>query len=342
MGGLEATGRIARQRPHGDRVELRRHVGAQRAGRLDPARAHSVDSGRVAVTVEEAGAGEALPQRDAQTENVRAPIDGPALQLFRGAIAVLALEHARNALLLLGAAHHPEVQQLHDAVIGDEDVARADVAMNEPDRFAVSVARLVCVVQPLRRLLGERCRDVDRHGCLGAARDDRGQVLAGQIFHADEVIAVDFAQLVGRDDVGMFEARGDPRFVEKHFAQLFAVSQMRLDSFERDHLDESLDAPAFGDVEAAHSALAEETEQLIAPEGLRDVSRRLRRVRRMSSLDHAQTLSSLNPARFRTSLAHVLPLSLSARVAAAATQWGAYTSRNVRSVTANTVRARTR
>ena len=56
-------------------------------------------------------------------------------------------------------------------MIGDEDVARADVAVDEPDRLPLPVARLVRVVQPLRRLLRQRGRDLGRHrAALGSAR----------------------------------------------------------------------------------------------------------------------------------------------------------------------------
>ena len=71
----------------------------------------------------------------------------------------------------------------------------------------------------------------------------------------------------------MLEARGDARLVEEHLAQLFAVSEMRLDAFQRDDLDEALDPAALGDVEAAHPALAEQAEQLVAAEGFSDASR---------------------------------------------------------------------
>src|SRR4051812_36845700 len=76
---------------------------------------------------------------------------------------------------------------------------------------------------------------------------------------------------------------------------------MRLDSFERDDLDEALDPATLGDVEATHSALPQQAEQLVAAERLSHASRHLLRVVRMSSLDHAETLSSLYGRWFRPS-----------------------------------------
>jgi len=97
----------------------------------------------------------------------------------------------------------------------------------------------------------------------------------------------------------MLEARRDPRFVEEHFAQLSAISKMRLYPFERDDLYEALNSAALGDVEAAHSALPQQSQQLVAAKSLCAVGRHLLRVHRMSTLDHAETLSSLYPRWFR-------------------------------------------
>ena len=89
-----------------------------------------------------------------------------------------------------------------------------------------------------------------------AAGDDRRQILARQVLHADEVVAVDLAELVRRDDVRVLEPRRDPRLVQEHLAQLLAVSEVRLNALERDDLHEALDPASLGDVEAPHSALA--------------------------------------------------------------------------------------
>ena len=76
-----------------------------------------------------------------------------------------------------------------------------------------------------------------------AAADDRRQILPGQVLHADEVLAVHLAELVGGDDVRVLEPRGDARLVEEHLSQLSAVREVREDPLERDDLDEALGPP---------------------------------------------------------------------------------------------------
>src|SRR6185312_15468100 len=95
------------------------------------------------------------------------------------------------------------------------------------DEPALPVTRVVRVLQSLRGLLGQRRRDLDgdRRSPL-AAGDDRRQILSGQVFHADEVLALYFAELVDGDDVRVLEPRGDSRFVEEHLSQLSAVREV--------------------------------------------------------------------------------------------------------------------
>jgi hypothetical protein len=131
----------------------------------------------------------------------------------------------------------------------------------------------VRVVQTLRRLLRERRRDLGgNRTAAAAAGDDRRQIFAGQVLHADEVFSVDLAELVGGDDVRMFEARRDARLIQEHLLQLRAVGEVGEDAFERDDLYEALDATPFGDVEPTHPALAEQAEQPVTAECLSHVS----------------------------------------------------------------------
>jgi hypothetical protein len=114
---------------------------------------------------------------------------------------------------------------------------------------------------------GHRYLDGYRAGGLATGQNGR-QILAGQVLHADEVVAVDLTQLERGDDIRVLESSGDPRLVEEHRAKVLAVSQMRQDPLERDDLAEALDPDLLGDVEAAHSPLAENSAQSISAEPL--------------------------------------------------------------------------
>src|SRR6187200_1337004 len=74
---------------------------------------------------------------------------------------------------------------------------------------------------------------------------------------------------------------------------------MRLDAFQRYDLHEALDPAALGNIEAPHSALPQQAQQLVAAECLSHEGGSLLRVRRMSSLAHAETLSTQYARWFR-------------------------------------------
>ena len=111
-----------------------------------------------------------------------------------------------------------EVDELHLAVVGDEDVVRAHVAVNDAERAASVVTKFVSAVQS-RGSIGDDARRDERVERLSDARrftEHFVKRLTVQVFHRDEVRAAEVADLVGLDDVRVIEARGEPRFVEEH------------------------------------------------------------------------------------------------------------------------------
>ena len=55
---------------------------------------------------------------------------------------------ARRLRRRVGRLRDAEVDELHLAVVRDDDVVRADVAVHDVERLAVEVAQFVCIVQP--------------------------------------------------------------------------------------------------------------------------------------------------------------------------------------------------
>ena len=86
----------------------------------------------------------------AERPEVRAPIDLAAERLLGGHVLDLALEDAGVRLPGQPVARlgDPEVDDLGHALHADEDVVRADVAVDDLQRLAVVAAQLVRLVQP--------------------------------------------------------------------------------------------------------------------------------------------------------------------------------------------------
>ncbi len=156
VGRLEAVGQVLGQRlpedrqervvlrPSGNQVEVRLLVG------------DLVEDRHEVVGVERPAARRQLVEHAADAEHVAPPVDLGALDLLRrhvvgGAHDVAGAGHGGG-----GEARHPEVHDLHLAVLLDEDVGGLDVAVDD--------ARLVGMGETLQHLHDDRDLAVHRHG----------------------------------------------------------------------------------------------------------------------------------------------------------------------------------
>ena len=115
-----------------------------------------------------------------------------------------------------------EVDDLHVAVVADEDVRRRHVAMDDAERLAVGAALLVRVVQPAAAPTHDRDDVLERHrasALADAATSSCAQVLAVDVLHREEVLAALLADVVDLDDVGVVQRGGEARLVEEHRAR---------------------------------------------------------------------------------------------------------------------------
>ncbi len=142
---------------------------------------------------------------------------------------------------LLCRARQPEVEQL-DAVGGEKDVRRFEVAMDQP----AGVNRGQRREDPQRDVnaLGERHRP---------AGEPRRQRLALEQLHRDEQLAVGLADLVQLADVGVRDAGGGARLAPEALSRLGIASRLA------HHLDGDAAVKALvgGGIHDAHAAFAE-------------------------------------------------------------------------------------
>ena len=104
-----------------------------------------------------------------------------------------------------GRLGNPEVSYLHLALVGDEDVLGAYVAVDDVEGFVVLIGLSVGVIQSLTDLGGDVYRDVRGEGFLAfpAPVHDVPEVYAMYELHRDIVVIPDLAQVVGLNDVGV-------------------------------------------------------------------------------------------------------------------------------------------
>ena len=165
------SARILLQRVAHDAIQRRRQIAAELVEPIGARVAHHQQHVEIRRRRVEPPAHQHLGQHDADREQIAAPVEHAAGHLLGRHVAVLALERAGLGLrLALLRVRDAEVAQLHVAALGNEDVRRRDVAVDDLHRAPFHVARVVRVVQRLEHLHDDEHRDVAAARSRASAR----------------------------------------------------------------------------------------------------------------------------------------------------------------------------
>ena len=114
--------------------------------------------------------------------------------------------------------------------------------MDDAERLAALVLRLVRRVQPVQDARHDRARRSRRGMRCAASRDARMQArerLARHVLHDEEELAVRRDDVERRDDVRMPDARREARLVEEHRDELGILRELRVQPLDRDRAREA-------------------------------------------------------------------------------------------------------
>ena len=255
---LEAVVRIERHGPRADGSQLGRRVGYH----VEDLRIVSGDATReqagLAVALHHASAGHCLPEHHADGEEIGALVDGRAAGLLGRHVRELPLEDtllgARRSAGGLGDA---EVDDLHLAVIGDEHVLRAHVAVNHAEGRSVEVGQGVGVLETGEHVGEDAHVQIERHVRPTDATEERVHRLPLEVLHGDEVAIALTPDLVGLHHVGVVEACGEAGLVEEHREELGVVAKLFAKLLHDEQLVETMRAGDHRQEHAGHPALAE-------------------------------------------------------------------------------------
>ena len=261
-GGLDAVGGVAGEA--GAEGDLEAGVdggeGVQGAacgevlGRVDDAEGVLLPGG----DVEGASAEGDLEQGDAEGEEVGPLVDGLAAELLGGDVADGAFDGAGGpaAAGQLGGAGEAEVGEVGPTGAVDEDVAGLDVLVHEADGASLE-AQGVGVVEGVAELQAELD---DGAGRQGAAEEEVVGGAAVDALHGDVDEAVEHADVVDVDDVGVVQAGAEAGLVQEG---VVAVGAGLEEDLERDGLAETGGAEELGAEDAPAAAGAEDLGQLV-------------------------------------------------------------------------------
>ena len=156
---------VGRQRALADLAELRVDVTALEARDLvlaEARRDHRAGR-RAPEPLAECGFG----QDHADREDVGAIVDALAADLLgRHVVELAAVAPGLREAVRVGALRDPEVENLRDALRGDDHVRRREVAMHDLEQLAVDAAGLVRVIETVEDLRQDLQRDRDRNPAL--------------------------------------------------------------------------------------------------------------------------------------------------------------------------------
>ena len=207
-------------------------------------------------------AGHHLPEHHRRGPNVGAPIFAFRPEAFGRHVRRLAFEVADLRLRRLAVfdERDAEVEDLHLAVEGQDQIVRADVTVNDVERASLDVFEIVRRVQAAKRLCDQSNADPRRE--LAAFSKQLGKGDAGDVLHRQIQHAVFFAEVVDLRDRGVVEPRDESGLVEKHGAHVRFEREIFADRFDRDELFEAVNALAARQEDVAHPPGAEPREDL--------------------------------------------------------------------------------
>ena len=148
----------------------------------------------------------------------------------------------------------------------EKEVPRVDVAVDHREGRACLVVHGVSVLERVGDARPEEREDLvrERDASLPARVSHSEERLAPEELHGQKEAALVRAELEDPHDVGMDEARGDARFVEKHRHELVVSAVLRPDDLEGHQVVRRIGrAP---EVDMRHAATGDGREHLVTAE----------------------------------------------------------------------------
>ena len=257
VGGLVAFLAVAREGFLDDGFQGRVDVAAQRGEARDGLGEDVFAGARGAGVAEDVFAQEQFGEEDAQRKQVGAGVGDGAAGLFRGEVFVFAGDDlAFDVVHEVEGFRDAEVGELHVAFVGDHDVFRADVAVDNSEWAAFGVAFFVGVGEPAGDARDDEGAQIDRDRARLAqvAVEKLLQVHTPHVLHYHEILAVELPEVVRLDDVGVDQIGDESGFADEVFLKLGDGGVLFTDELYGDLLAESTSADLEAFVDDAHAA----------------------------------------------------------------------------------------
>lgn len=199
-------------------------------------------------------------------KEVGAGVGHRVVRLFGREVLVLARDHLAFLVVhQVEGLRDAEVGELHVALVGHQDVLRADVPVDDVQVAAVAVVLLVGVGEAPGDARDDEGGEVDGDllAQLAVLVDEDLEVHAADKFHHHEILPADLAEMVGLDDVGMDQVRDQPGLADEVLLELLDRREFLADQLDGHDFLEIANAELHRLVDHAHAALRELVQHLV-------------------------------------------------------------------------------
>ena len=180
--------------------------------------------------MEERRPGHELVKEHPEREEIAAPVERAARELLGRHVRQLALHRAgaRAGEPALGL-RDAEVQDLHRALVGHEEVRGGDIPVDDLERSTLPVRKPVDVLEPVADLRDERGRDAGRDRAPKRLHTEKKlrEVLPREPLEREVEDALHLAEVQDLHDVRMREPRAEPGLVEEHRREVVLAREVR-------------------------------------------------------------------------------------------------------------------
>ena len=233
-----AFGKVARQPPSNDGVELGRNVGGECARSLDGGGQYARQDACLTVGLEQTTTRERLPKKNARREDVGLAADAHIRDLLGRHVGKLALYVAltRDAGGSSRRLGDSEVEHARRTVGSHQYVLGRYVPMHDVEWLALLVGRLVRSVQTAQNV----GHDGDGHGGRNALASrarrpkEMSERYGGNVLHHEEEFGLSGDDVERADDFGVLDAGGEASLVEEHRQKLRIAGVLGVQSLDGD------------------------------------------------------------------------------------------------------------
>ncbi len=193
---------------------------------------------------------------DAKGKDIAASVKDKTFDLFGGHICEFPFDGSRLGFLGRLGFGDTKVDDLDDALKGEDDVLGGNIAVDQVEVVPIGIAEAMGIFETFADLRSDPC-DVfggKPQSIFGADLDHGTEVESVDVLHRDEVVFFVLSEFKDLYDIGVVHDGSDTRFVLEHLQKLLVTEEVREDPLDNKLLFEATGAALFGEMNLGHPA----------------------------------------------------------------------------------------